>query len=175
MIYQEVDGERRIVAGRYAVDGTRATFKIAGYDRSRPLVIDPVLAYATFFGGKEFDYGNGIAVDAQGNAYVVSFFYRSAYRIACAGDFACDFDHPPMGEGDVVIGKLDRDGARLRATKDHQEQADGDGPETGGKELELVEMAPGPPHEDPGDGLQACGRQGDDQHGLEIKHFDQNS
>ena len=113
VIYQEVDGERRIVAGSYVIDGTRATFKIASYDRSRPLVIDPALAYATFFGGKEFDYGNGIAVDSQGNAYVVSFFYRSAFRIACAGDFACDLDHPPMGEGDVVVSKLDRDGSRM--------------------------------------------------------------
>lgn len=113
VIYQEIDGERRIVAGRYAVDGKRASFEIASYDRSRPLVIDPTLAYATFFGGKDFDHGNGIAVDSQGNAYVVSFFYRSDLPVACADDFACFWDPPPMGEGDVVIGKLNRDGSQL--------------------------------------------------------------
>jgi hypothetical protein len=113
VIYQDVDGERRIVAGGYATDGTRATFKIAGYDPSRPLVIDPVLAYATFFGGKDFDYGNGIAIDAQGNAYVIGFFYRSDYPVACGDDFACGAARSSRGEGDVVIGKLNRDGSQI--------------------------------------------------------------
>jgi hypothetical protein len=44
---------------------------VAGYDASRPLVIDPVLSYSTYLGGSDDDSGNGIAVDADGNAYVV--------------------------------------------------------------------------------------------------------
>ncbi len=40
------------------------------YDRTRPLVIDPVLVYSTFLGGGDTDSGFGVAVDAAGNAYV---------------------------------------------------------------------------------------------------------
>jgi hypothetical protein len=44
--------------------------KVAAYDRGRPLLIDPVLAYSTFLGANWDDYAMGIAVDASGSAYV---------------------------------------------------------------------------------------------------------
>jgi Beta-propeller repeat len=48
-------------------------FKIGAYDRSQPLVIDPVLSYATFLGGNDSERAEGIAVDAAGNAYVTGY------------------------------------------------------------------------------------------------------
>ncbi|MBZ4192951.1 MAG: SBBP repeat-containing protein [Candidatus Contendobacter sp.] len=45
-------------------------FAIAAYDRSQPLVIDPVLAYSTFLGGIGSETATSIAVDKEGNAYV---------------------------------------------------------------------------------------------------------
>lgn len=44
--------------------------QVGDYDRTRPLVIDPVLVYATYLGGSLADAGRRIAVDAAGNAYV---------------------------------------------------------------------------------------------------------
>ena len=71
VIYQEVDGIRQEIAGSYVRKGAnRIGLKVAAYDRSRPLVIDPVLSYSTFLGGSGLDQGHGIAVDAGGNAYV---------------------------------------------------------------------------------------------------------
>src|SRR5713101_6136271 len=35
-----------------------------------PLVIDPVLSYATYLGGLNEDFGLGVAVDGSGNAYI---------------------------------------------------------------------------------------------------------
>jgi len=46
---------------------------VPSYDRSEPLVLDPVLNYSTYLGGSSDDGGApglGIAVDATGNAYV---------------------------------------------------------------------------------------------------------
>lgn len=75
-IYQVIDGERRPVAGAYrqARDGSFG-FTVAAYDRTRPLVIDPVirLLYGTYLGGVHDDQVGGMTVDAQGNAYVVGY------------------------------------------------------------------------------------------------------
>lgn len=72
VIYQEVNGARQTVAGRYVLrNKNEVRFEIGDYDRNRQLIIDPQLIYATLYGGNEFDVGRGIAVDSAGNAYVV--------------------------------------------------------------------------------------------------------
>ena len=50
--YQDFGGEQRPVAGRFVqrADGT-VGFDLGAYDRSRALVIDPVLSYSTYMGG----------------------------------------------------------------------------------------------------------------------------
>jgi len=65
---------RKLIDGRYILksDG-EVTFEIAPYDRTRPLIIDPVLSYSTYLGGSDMDYANGIAVDPSGNAYVTGY------------------------------------------------------------------------------------------------------
>jgi len=56
VVYQEVQGARREIAGDYVLKGAgRVGFQVAAYDRSQPLVIDPVLSYATYLGGSRFD------------------------------------------------------------------------------------------------------------------------
>lgn len=71
VIYQEAEGRRREIAGRYVLRGERGiAFDVAPYDTSRPLVIDPVLVYSTYLGGSGDDRATGIAVDSAGNAYV---------------------------------------------------------------------------------------------------------
>ncbi len=74
VIYQEIDGTRQEIAGSYVRKGAnRIGFKVAAYDRSRTLVIDPVvLSYSTYLGGSADDRAGGIAVDASGNAYVTA-------------------------------------------------------------------------------------------------------
>jgi Beta-propeller repeat len=57
------------------------TFEIAFYDRSQPLILDPVLTYSTYLGGGA-DSGTGIAVDSIGNAYVTGWTYSSSFPIA---------------------------------------------------------------------------------------------
>jgi hypothetical protein len=60
------------VTGRYVLRaGNQIGFEVGGYDRTRPLIIDPVLIYSTYLGGSDEDGANGIAVDAAGDAYVV--------------------------------------------------------------------------------------------------------
>ena len=69
--YQERDGQRLAVDARYRLtrrgEVTEIAFELGPYDRTRPLVIDP-LVYATFLGGDGQDRGFGIAVTAAGGA-----------------------------------------------------------------------------------------------------------
>ncbi|MBI2926489.1 MAG: SBBP repeat-containing protein, partial [Verrucomicrobia bacterium] len=43
------------------------TFEVGAYDRTEPLLIDPVLVYSTFFGGSANDDAVSIAVDGDGS------------------------------------------------------------------------------------------------------------
>jgi hypothetical protein len=86
--YQEIDGKRMDVALSYILEeqsvikpgpgGEEAVtkshvygFYVGDYNRTKSLVLDPaVLIYCGFIGGSNYDYGNGIAVDGSGNAYI---------------------------------------------------------------------------------------------------------
>ncbi len=49
-------------------------FEVGEYDRDLPLVLDPaVLLYCGYIGGSVGDYGQGIAVDGSGNAYITGY------------------------------------------------------------------------------------------------------
>lgn len=59
-------------AGKHGGEGAphRVGFAVGRYDRTRPLIIDPVIVYSSFLGGSGADSASGIAVDGAGNAYV---------------------------------------------------------------------------------------------------------
>jgi hypothetical protein len=69
--YQRVGGERRPVEAAFDLRGQSLGFELGAYDRSHPLVIDPlVLAYSTYLGGNNIDVAQSVAIDSTGAAYV---------------------------------------------------------------------------------------------------------
>jgi len=116
VIYQEVGGKRHEVAGGYLIKGRHEVgFKVAAYDRDRPLVIDPVLSYSTYLGGatpspnSPKDNGaQAIAVDSSGNMYVTGFTSTIDFPTA-------NPEQPAYGGGlyDVFVTKIDRSGNAL--------------------------------------------------------------
>src|SRR6266404_1247702 len=70
-VYQEINGERRMIEGRYVLLKDReAGFAVGEYDHSRTLVIDPTLVYSTYVGGSGDDLGSSVAVDSSNNVYI---------------------------------------------------------------------------------------------------------
>src|SRR5262249_1353465 len=108
VVYQEVSGRRRKTPSRYVIYRKRAGqyqigIKVGRYDSHKMLVVDPVLSYARYVGGSRYESGRGVAIDAQGNAYIVG---------QTGSD---DFLPPPRPalEGNVFIMKLDPSGAMM--------------------------------------------------------------
>jgi uncharacterized repeat protein (TIGR01451 family) len=110
VVYQQTARGARSVPGRYRLaPGGEIRFEVGAYDRSRPLVIDPVLNYSTYLGGTAADMGRAIAVDALGSAYVtgstasVDFPTRNPIQATGGG-----------GNGDdVFVAKLNSAGTAL--------------------------------------------------------------
>jgi hypothetical protein len=70
VVYQQIGESRRAVDGRYVLRGSHQVgFEVGAYDASRPLVIDPALAFSSYLGGSGFDQGWRVALDAAGNIY----------------------------------------------------------------------------------------------------------
>src|SRR5262249_37569365 len=68
--YQDIAGTRRTLDAAYVVDGVDYGFRVTGYDRTRPVVIDPLLQ-ATYLGGSNADAAFAIAVaPTTGDVYV---------------------------------------------------------------------------------------------------------
>jgi len=84
-IYQNDRGTRRSVRGGYVVrrDGTIG-FRVDSYDRRLPLVIDPILSYATYLGGIGQDRGYSVAIDAAGNMIVAGVTSSPDFPVANA-------------------------------------------------------------------------------------------
>ncbi len=93
-VYQDVDGRRRPVDGAFAVgpDG-KVGFQLGEYDRTRALVIDPVITYSTYLAGSvggssratAVATGPSGAVYVTGTTYAANFPVQSATQTTIAG------------------------------------------------------------------------------------------
>ncbi len=113
VLYQEIDGLRRAVVGRFVFRGRKQIgFEVGAYDKSRALVIDPVLVYTTYFGGAGDEATTGIAVDSAGSVYVTGWFSSSPGFPVTPNAFQ-KTQNNSNGNGEVFITKLTPDGAGM--------------------------------------------------------------
>lgn len=71
-IYQRAGDRQELVAGRFVVrSANRVGFEVGEYDRGRELIIDPVLDFSTYFGGSGTETSPSVAVNGNGNIYIV--------------------------------------------------------------------------------------------------------
>lgn len=107
LLYQEQKGRSEIVEGQYKVlgDGT-VGFAVGPYDRSRPLVIDPVMTFSSVLGGTGSTAGTAVAVDAAGYLYVAG--YTDAANLPVQGAAS-----PRVSGVDAYVAKIQASTGRL--------------------------------------------------------------
>src|SRR6266480_2607250 len=112
VIYQNVRGERREIAGRYVFTGDhRVTFAVGSYDLREPLILDPVLNYSSYLGGSSDDIGYGIAVDASGNAFIAGQTLSTDFPLGTNGQVS--LIPTPTNSGAAFVAELDPTGTQL--------------------------------------------------------------
>ena len=111
IVYQDIDGARKRVDGAWIVgDGGRAGFSLGSYDATQPLVIDPVVEFATYLGGSGAEDGldnMGVALDSTGHIYIAG--TTDSADFPTSGDIQDQFS----GTTDAFVAKLDPSGSTI--------------------------------------------------------------
>jgi uncharacterized repeat protein (TIGR01451 family) len=129
-IYQKIQQEQRVVPGRFVLRAENEVgFEVGAYDRTRALVIDPVLTYSTYLGGSGDEAcsvitGTGtftsgcpaIAVDTASSAYVAGSTNSVDFPVgppfpppSCPPPFQCTLN----GVANIFIAKFSSSGSAL--------------------------------------------------------------
>jgi hypothetical protein len=103
LAYQDAPGRRTEVSAGYVIEGNRDVLLALGrYDRSRTLVIDPILAYAGYFGGAVYDVPTGVAVDSGGNVWLTG----TTLSPVTPPEGTTPYQSALNGNSDVFVAKL---------------------------------------------------------------------
>lgn len=109
-VYQPASepGGKTAISAKYVLRANnKIGFELGQYDRSKQLVIDPVLAYSTYIGGNDYDSGFGVAVDASGNIFVAGTTSSTNFPTTNA------FQSQNAGFEDIFIAKFNPSGTSL--------------------------------------------------------------
>lgn len=114
-IYQQSDAQTKTpVEGRFVRRGPHEIgFRVAAYNRKQPLVIDPILAYASYLGGSGTDNAFAVTSDNTGAVYLTGsttstdFPVKNAYQATYGGSttYSPPITTPPAT--DAFITKID--------------------------------------------------------------------
>jgi len=122
-VYQEIAGQQQKVEGRFVLRGAnRVGFEIGSYDRSRELIIDPVLAFSTYFGGSGDERSTSVAVDGSFNVYITG-----STTSPNLPTVASDFQSALKGTQNVYIAKIQPPLGSIAAALDYVTYLGGDG------------------------------------------------
>lgn len=120
VIYQIGPHGRRSIPGGYSLlRPGEAGFRIAGYDKTKPLVIDPVMSFSTYLGGSSTENvtaggdmkSAGIATDAEGNVYTVGTTSSADFPSGSKAGSA------ETGSADLFAAKFNANGEMIYTTR----------------------------------------------------------
>lgn len=118
--YQPLATGRREVSNRYEIDGNIVRFKLGSYDKTKTLVIDPTLIFASFSGSTADNWGYTATYDNDGSFYGGGIVFGTGFPVSTGAyqtTFAGGSNDEGIGAYDIGIIKLSPDGKnRIYAT-----------------------------------------------------------
>ncbi len=109
--FQRINGVHVEVNCTFTLDENRVAFEVGTYDKSQPLIIDPVLIFSTYSGSASSNFGYTATFDGLGYLYSGSTVFGSSYPTT-SGAFQSNWNGGANnGSGtDVAITKYDTTG-----------------------------------------------------------------
>ncbi len=106
--WQLIGAEKKEVACSFErIDGNKFTIKTSEYDKSKELIIDP-LVYSTFIGGSGYEEAKDIKTDNMGNVYICGNTNSNNFPTIPGG-----YDLSYNGNYDAFVSKLNSGGSGL--------------------------------------------------------------
>lgn len=110
-VYQADGSSRTEVDGQFVLLAQdRVGFELGAYDRSKVLVIDPVLSYSTYLGGSGTETLPSIAVDLAQSIYVTGTTNSTDFPVT-TGTFQTTYQ--PTATSNIFVAKFDPTGKTL--------------------------------------------------------------
>ncbi|BBB32873.1 hypothetical protein TTHT_1360 [Thermotomaculum hydrothermale] len=107
--FQILNGKKVFVPVQFKIlDNGRYSFTVANYDKSKTLIIDPVMSWGSYVGASLDEYALGMVLDSDSNIYVTGYTSSSDFP-ATSGAYSTSHS----GNNDVFVCKLSADGRKL--------------------------------------------------------------
>jgi hypothetical protein len=111
---QSAIANRQFVDAHYILTAANQIHIALGpYDRAKPLLIDPVLAYSTYLGGSGEDNALAITVDTAGNAYVTGLTSSTDFPVTQGAFQTTNKDPEHTSDFTAFVTKLNATGTAL--------------------------------------------------------------
>lgn len=106
--YQMINGYRKKVRCKYVINKATVSFDVGRYDKSYPLIIDPVLEFSSLSGSSANNFGFTATYDDQGNLYGGGIAFAAGYPTTAGA-----LEENYQGKVDVSISKFSPQGDSL--------------------------------------------------------------
>ena len=116
-VYQWINGNKNEIRSAFEVINNNVQFKLGNYDTSLPLIIDPILVFATYSGSVTDNFGMTATYGYDGTAYSGGTIFGNAYPTPDNGayDITSNFtvQNADNLASDVFISKYSADGTTM--------------------------------------------------------------
>jgi hypothetical protein len=106
--YQLSKNERKSISSSFKEYNDGIGYSIGNYNKSKTLIIDPVINWATYYGGSDGDHISGLEIDNKTNVIVSGYTLSKNLPVTTTTTY--------KGAYDIFIAKFDYNGKRLWAT-----------------------------------------------------------
>ena len=111
--YQLINGEEKEIPCQFVLNNNVVSFSVGKYDKSLPLVIDPVLVFASYSGSTADNFGMTATYGNDGSLFAGGTTFNSGYPTT-PGAYDATFEGTPsQGITDVVISRYNSTGTTL--------------------------------------------------------------